>query len=434
MLEQHTERIISVLTDRTIGQRDAISLKEFISSPIPLGIKSYIQAELARELRRELLVNPRFARVDVNATGMSSVLNGFIRSCALEYAFTHTEFVALIDQAVHFLGNYLCRPRWTLRHFVFEQADRLSVGAVRERLEYTADYEYFRRLLDGVVAHKAWTHITLDQFVDVVKKIDLQVMRQDSGRELAILTKPIFDFLVLANPPGVDTIPMKPVTLFFADKEQTVLKEYIENVCKLRGRDELSLVDLIGMLDELEAAQQPVEAQQSLERDVPSTDETPIADSSSQDIVPEIPAEVVQAEESVEQEQQSLFEDRPDQQADIQAEQQAGANIHKDRRNLALSLTFSGISERQTVPKLPPLASTIPDEQQALFIKELFGKDASYYAGVIDALENTPNWKDASMYLNQFFHMNGLDPYADVVIQFTDVIHQRYNQEPSPNI
>ncbi|MBM2846545.1 MAG: hypothetical protein HW407_1857, partial [Bacteroidetes bacterium] len=45
---------------------------------------------------------------------------------------------------------------------------------------------------------------------------------------------------------------------------------------------------------------------------------------------------------------------------------------------------------------------------------------------VIAALNGISTWQEASAYLQELFQMNGLDPYADEVIAFTDAMQQRY--------
>jgi hypothetical protein len=45
---------------------------------------------------------------------------------------------------------------------------------------------------------------------------------------------------------------------------------------------------------------------------------------------------------------------------------------------------------------------------------------------VIAALNRITSWSEASAYLQELFQMNGLDPYAEEVIAFTDAIQHRY--------
>jgi hypothetical protein len=79
-------------------------------------------------------------------------------------------------------------------------------------------------------------------------------------------------------------------------------------------------------------------------------------------------------------------------------------------------------------PGLPDLAKMIPSKSRTKFIRKMFRKDAEYYASVIAELNATATWEGASAYLRDLFTLNKLDPFAEVVVEFTDVVHSRYGK------
>jgi hypothetical protein len=104
--------------------------------------------------------------------------------------------------------------------------------------------------------------------------------------------------------------------------------------------------------------------------------------------------------------------------------------VDEGKRNIPLSLTFAGMKLEQPQPP-PDLNAIISKDQRELFIRKLFKKNEALYADIIAELNTAPNWKEASLFLNELFETSKLDPFTDVAIQFTDVVQQRYTIGPT---
>ncbi len=384
MLERETDLIIQTIAARTIGPADSLSLKEFLAADIPRGVKAYTSAEVVRWLDRDLHASPALSRLDAGVPGLAQLSRGFLRSVAPFYVFPRSDLMITIDNAVHFLENYLCRPQWTLENFIFEQNPGAPVSQVRAKLEYLAEFAYYRKLLERVIQQRGWREVLVEDFRSLVIQIDDQVVKQHDPRELALLVKPMFDFLLLCDAPHDAPIPLRPVLVFLEDKKLKILKEYIEDICRIRGRAEITLDELTRFIEDLylgqPSAQEPARAQ----------------------VPPPAPA------------------------PDAFPEGAGHPRSDLDRKNVALSLTFAGMQEGQPTETLPDLNSLIPEEQRSMFIRKIFMKDEDYYGGIITALNNLHSWKDATQYLNQLFEINNLDPFAAEVIEFTDAVQKRF--------
>jgi hypothetical protein len=201
MLELETDSILATLRARTIGDREAILLREILVADIPRGIKTYMQAETVRWLETELFASPRFSRVDRQAPGVRRHGRAFIASMSALYSFPREEYISLLENAVHFLENYLCRPQWTIENFVFESGGSMSAQDVVAKLDCTVDYAYFRTLVQKLLKRRGTMDITAEEFRSILIRIDDQIVKQHNARELALLAKPIFDFLLLRDTP-----------------------------------------------------------------------------------------------------------------------------------------------------------------------------------------------------------------------------------------
>jgi hypothetical protein len=201
MLEHETDQIRAALMARTIGDRETILLREVLAADIPRGIKTYIQAETVRLFESELFALPRFSRVDRRAPGFRLHGRAFIAAMSALYSFPREEYLSLLENTIHFLENYLCRPQWTIENFVFESGGRVPVHDVVAKLECTVDYSYFRTLIQKTLQRRGIPDIGAEDFRAMLVRIDDQIVKQHNARELALLAKPIFDFLLLRDTP-----------------------------------------------------------------------------------------------------------------------------------------------------------------------------------------------------------------------------------------
>lgn len=408
MLEQEIDIIIARLAERTIGTQTHFTLGQTLASDIPDGIKSYFRCEAMRWLQQDIEPSLHFARVNMSTSRVHRAREVFLRVCASEYIFPRNEFLATLDNGVHFLTNYLCRPQWTLTEFVFGRETTLGGDHILSKLEYLDDYPHYKTLIKGILERKGWSRVDLEQFQSLLNKIDRHYVQQHTGRELAELTAPVFRFLSLTHSSTSDRIPIKPILVFFSDKSEHRIKEYIENICHVRSTAEISLAELREILDDMppvpadatEVITTTTQANEStveLHSDASSADESSVTGTASP---PGGAEEIPQINPG-------------------------------SRRNLALSLTFAGLADKTTAPVLPELHSIISSELRELFINELFGNDAAYYDAIVATLNATLHWREASLYLNEFYDINNLNPQTDEVMQFTEIVRQRYAAERS---
>lgn len=413
MLEKETELIVQILTERTIRDRDTIALREVLEAEIPKGIKTYIRADVVRWLKQGFKETPHYDRLGAAGPTSRQIVSSLVISLAGEYAFERREYLAMVDNAVHFVENYLCRPHWTLEHFIFEQTGQIDAATLHEKLQYIAEYRYLGSILEQYILTKGLEEISVDQFRSLLAKIDNEVVQQHNAHETALLARPIYEFLLLGDVSPDHPIPIKPLLVFYEDKQMTVLKDYIERVCQIRGREDLSLNELSGIITDLYGGPQQKDASLA---SGPSLADGELHDGTSGSSGETHPEPV---------------SDEPPEETPAPPEMQPAAG----RTNLALSLTFAGMHDAPSSssahvlpaqPALPELQSIIAGEQRSMFVRKVFKRDEAYYAGVIAALNRFATWQEASAYLQDLYQINGLDPYSSEVIAFTDAIQQRY--------
>jgi len=486
MLEHETDSILATLTARTIGDRETVLLREVLDADIPRGIKTYMQAETVRWLEAELFASPRFSRVDRHAAGIRRHGRAFIGSMSAAYSFPRGEFLALLENAIHFLENYLCRPQWTIENFVFESGGRMSAEDVLEKLDCTVDYAYFRTLVQRIMQRRRTRDISAEEFRTMLIRIDDQIVKQHNARELALLAKPIFDFLLLRDTPPDVSIPLKPILVFFEDKKMTILRDYIESICRIRERSEITLDELTTLVEDLYLGQAdtPTPLPRADTHNEPPPAEAERRDTGAREASPGAATEGPSGDTgehagAVSPPTEPAGGEAPDSVAPPQADQGGGHDPGIDRQAPSFFDFFTEEPDGRddgplaeeprpsTIPTPPPELtvphtpadtprSPGPDDQRvrqsyerlfagsgppegltdlreliqgharSRFVKRVFDRNEDRYEDAITSLNNSRTWREASLLLNSLYVRHGLDPFDPDVVEFTDAIHRRY--------
>jgi hypothetical protein len=429
MLEHETEQLLLRITEKTIGARPDIALKEVVSADIPKGIKACLQAEVANWLEEDLLATPRFARIIQKGHTLNPLARTFTRSLCLEYVFSREEFLSTLDNAVHFLENYLCRPQWTLAQFVFDGKTGVTLDTLVLKLEYLSDYSYYSALIERFMHRKGLKEIHVDAFQSLVARIDDQIVKRHSSRELALLAKPIYDYLLLCDAPSGQSIPISPLLVFYDDKNMHYVSEYIERICQLRGSTELSLDGLTRIIEDISPGQPQPTKRDSVRRATEQGGSARRDESIEQEEIT-FPSHRVAPTSLLDQPATRTGVETNDQieRGHAFVTDQPESDVQQ-KKNITLSLTYAGMTETPQTPSLADLNELISGEQRERIIKNMFDNDVAYYADIIAALNRTQTWKEASLYLNELFTTFSLDAFTDEAIELTDTVHRRFHAE-----
>ncbi len=428
MLERETTVIIQQLTERAIGSAQSLALKDAIAADLPKSIKLYLQCEVMLWLQKDLRNESHFSNIPSNVPVVQHLTKLYTRTLAPEYIFTREAFMITLENAVHFVENYLCRPQWTLVQFVFEKSERATLAEVQTRCEYLSDYLYYSSLVQSFMRQKGMQEIGRGDFRTLLARIDDQVVQRHNPKELALLTRPVFEYLLLQSEIAGKAIPLKPLVVFFDDKKMSAVKDYIESICRIRNLESLTIEQLAGIIEDLYSGAGPKTA---------PAKEPPSQSDIRHDVsrgrpersgVPEAAAETKTVE--IQQELDPVAPQMVETPTPRSEEpMQSVTSLSTDRRNIALSLTFSGMTSKAvaSTSPLPDLRDAIDSDQRERFITTIFQKDKAYYDVVIETLNSMTTWKDASLYLQTFYQTSGVDPFVQDVVEFTDLIQHRYS-------
>jgi hypothetical protein len=351
MLERETELIKQIIVESTIDGRDAVKLSEVVAAELPRGVKAFMTAQVISLLEADLEKSSQLQHI---TKGIASTVMGdrtLLRSLAMAFSLPREEFVRLTEDTVHFLENYLCRPQWTLKNVMFEKSQTITFEEMAKKLEFAVEYSYFRILIDRHALRNGWKTITAEEFASLVEKVDQEVVRKHSPRELALLTKPIYDFLLFGDPSMDLPIPLGAILLFFDDKKMTTERDHIERIYKVRSRTQISMNELIGILEDLYRVESTVKEEvEETEKEILAPITSPMESSPSQHIVDEQPTEQPEPIAAEKQEEKHIEE---------HGENREEEHIIAPARVDILSTTKDGVEKTPLPPNMPHAVDAI---------------------------------------------------------------------------
>lgn len=396
IFETEIAAIIHTVQARTIGEGDSILLKNVMTSDIHPALKAYILAEVEKLLQQEREKEARSKRFSYALPEIVSLQRQIDILLVQEYEFTRGEFESVVDEAVHFQFNFLCRPQWTLLNFVFENNRTISSTELERKLRYAVEYQYFRKLIRRYVVNHGLVEVSYEELRDLLERIDREVVAQHSALELARMTRPLFAFIEAGHlQPKKDlldhVLPINAAIVFFEDKKLDAIKSALESE-RDGGTNEITVSQLAMLIARVRG-------------------ETPSA--------PEKPSVAITKEQE------------PDELADHAVFE----FVHKPTEAPPAPPAAEAIEKNEQASNIaPPLLDVytlFSPSDQKLFIRKLFKKNEVEFRNTLDGLEPLRTWEEASFYLDRVFQANDVDPFSKETIRFTDVIQSRYLQPPS---
>jgi hypothetical protein len=392
IFESEISSIIQTVLIRTIGEDDSIRLRTVIASEIHPALKAYVRSEVEKLLQQERQKEMRSKRFSYSLPEIASLQRQIDLLLIQEYEFTRGEYEAMIDEAVHFQFNYLCRPQWTLLNFVFENKRRVSAEELERKLQYCIEYPYFSKLIKRYLIDRGLAEVSYEELGRLLGKIDFEVTARHSPQELVRMTRPLLNFLEAGRlrsgqASAAQTLPMNAAVVFFEDKKLDDIRGELERMRDIEGWQELPAEELAAAIERVRPGQRT---------EVVEPSQVPLPE----------------AEEKFQQ------ADRPIMEAAEPATLQP--ILIDDHQAVSNAQT-----KREEEPRIE-ISALISSADRKVFVRRLFHKNEVEFRNALDALERLRTWQEASHYLDQVFQANNIDPFSKVAIRFTDLVHSRY--------
>lgn len=417
IFETEIEMIINSVRSRTIGEAESIRLKDILAANIHQAIKAYFKARVEQQLQHERQLEVRAKKFPYALPEVLRLQEQIDLLLVHNYEFGRHDFEGMLDHAVHFEFNFLCRPQWTLLSFIFENQRRRSTTDIERKLKYCVDYAYYAEIIKRYIEDRGLAELTYEEFGSLLERIDQEIVARHSSVELALMARPMLRFIEAALPiqagsPSEAHIPINAAVVFFEDKKLNVIKERLE--AERDGRDvtDISLLQLANLIEKVRTGDE--EAEVSL----PET-----------------------AHEEKEAAPDHVVQETSEQKPGLPADGEPGpvpkgpVKVYSDFAEdepIPVEPSPEGTLEEQPAPatehpgEAQDMQSLFSPTEQKMFIRKIFRKHEIEFRLALDELDKIKDWGEAARYLKEIFLLNDVDPFCDEAILFTDKIQARY--------
>jgi hypothetical protein len=406
IFESEIEHIMNGVRARTIGEAESIRLRDILHADLHPALKAYFKARVWQMLQQERQTEVRSKKLPYGLPEIMRLQDQIDILLVYNYVFGQHDFTLMLDHAVHFQFNFLCRPQWTLLNFIFENQRRRPTSDIRRKLEYCVDYAYYAEIIKRYIDDRGLAELTYEEFSGLLEKLDQEIVAAHSSVELALMTRPILRFIDSSRehvdqPLADSTIPINAAIVFFEDKKLNDIKERLEAERDGNAVTEVSLRQLANVIEKVRTGDDAAEA--VFPEDHP--EEQPAA---------EVPAEikpVIEVKPAKPKLPVKVFSDFEEDLPVVARIQEAvGEPIALDG--------FEGV--------LINLQSLFSPSEEKTFIKKVFHKDELLFREALDRLNLMEDWHDASKYLQEMYLTNDVDPFSEEAILFTDKVQRRF--------
>jgi hypothetical protein len=420
IFEPEVLSIINAVRAKTIGEEDDVLLKNVLGADIHPAIKAYFKAEVERKLESARATEVRSSNFSYGLPEVASLQQQIDLVLVQHYHFTRPEFEPLLEESVYFQFNYLCRPQWTLLNFIVGDIRSVQASVIEKKLRYCVDYVYFPELIKRYMVAHGLAGMTYEEFKAILEKIDNEVIAQHSSYELAQMTRALFAFVEFGKKvPQTDltqqTLPINAAIVFFEDKQLDEIRARLEFERDKHSVDVLTIEQLADFIEivrtgdeQAKAVPKPPPAAEEKPQHLPSpTVPTPMPSAMPPVIPMVLPTETPPPGN----------QNAP-----------AGVPAKAEKRHV---LVF-GENDEQYIKATPGrkqydfLAGFTEDEQERV-IKKIFKNDKPAFLALVMAVSMAKEWAQAAHSLDALYMKNGIDPFSEDAVFFTDRLSGRFS-------
>lgn len=271
--------------------KGGVHLVQVLDHPsLDRAFKEFFRAEVEWQLYQDRIQRQSNLPIEPNDLVFRNVW-GQVEDYVRQHArFDRRQALALIDTAVKSILNYRIRPRVTLKWFVYRGEPTKPVCEIFLRLQYFADYPYFRQgfeqwMEERSLARDSMQIMPMFEFERLVKQLDDDYILDLSTSEFLDLLDPIFSFFNdPSTPTALEAIPIEALIVFLDDKDIQVIAQKFERMLYHDGVRNVTREMILRVVEQVlqELEQQEYQPEHKSEHDASAASAEAIASSDVQ--------------------------------------------------------------------------------------------------------------------------------------------------------
>lgn len=217
--------------------KGGVHLVQVLDHPLlDRSFKEFFRAEVEWQLYQDRIQRQSNLPIEPNDPVFRNVwrqVEDYVRQHA---RFDRRQALGLIDTAAKSILNYRIRPRVTLKWFVYRGEPTKPVCEIFLRLQYFADYPYFRHGFEQWMEERSLERGSMQimpifEFERLVKQLDDDYILDLSTSEFLDLLEPMFSFFNdPSTPRALEAIPIEALIVFLDDKDIQVIAQKFERM------------------------------------------------------------------------------------------------------------------------------------------------------------------------------------------------------------
>ena len=455
MLDQIIDNIIQKIRTEVVKPgMNQIPLTYMFTRDVPDSIKHFFDQEVEIWIREESEKFGSSERFDYETPEVQMLIDKIFDILKQTATFHINQFNRLLERAIKLQANYLIRPHQTLTQFLFKDNFVITTIEVYDMLKYFDKFQYYKDALTDYFNQKYLREISQTQFEELIKGIDMQVFSKNPIDTSLQAIKIINNFINEGRDNPSDRMSTRMLSMIFRDRNLLEYAEQVEGEAR-NNTGELSMAQLeqilrtgkslidIGGAPESEPVS--FDAIPDIEEARPAVQVETIEVPEARDVeIPELEPEIEDEDDYYEPEEEEVeaqvqppiaappvvqppppppppvsTPDPVPAPAPVPAEAAVGSDTAADQLARAVGDQMKGV-------ELEDLNKLITPKQRKKFIKKVFKKNEQQYVDFLTHLNGTPDWKNASNMIDNFFYQQGLNPYSKEALEFSDLIYNRY--------
>lgn len=421
MLDQIIENIIVKIREEVVKPgMNQVPLTYIFTRNIPDSIKHFFDQEVEIWIREEAEKFSESERFDYEMPEVQMLVDKIFDILKQSANFHINQFNRLLERAIKLQANYLIRPQQTLTQFLFKDNFVITTIEVYDMLKYFDKFQYYKDALTDYFNQKYLREISQTQFEELIKGIDQQVFSRNTVETTLQAIKIIANFINEGRSSASDAIPTRILTMIFNDRKLSEFAGYVERETKA-GASSLTISEL----EQILRTGKPLR-EAGISTPTVRIDEIPDIEEER----PEVQVETIQVPEK-------STVPKPPEYTEVEED-----DYYEEEEEVSASPSMQQTAERASVSAAEQLANLVGDQmkgrnlqdlnhlitpkQRKKFVKKVFKKREDQYREFLGLLNGTPDWKNASNMIDNFFYQQGLNPYSQEALEFSDLVYNRY--------
>lgn len=381
-VDEGKRRLVAVILERALGERNIVTCRQLLNSNIPAYIKEIFLNHAKKRFREEKPIHWNFTdNYDFDDDEVRNLLEQLTKALILSVKFHITDLEKRVVSSVNFYLQLYLKPFETIEKAVFMSGKAISTERICRQLENLNGFSELSKHIAIAISNLKEKEINKTTFNIIAKKAVKKVYNDNDDNSMKEDFKKFVEFYFY----GCDQFIPKAI-------DSSIFKEF------LLGRGMVNAVSI-------------VEKKEQQGKKLWRTED--VSDLYFYQTIPEkyggIPEEtkVINIKRKTEKK-------KPKKTKIIFSSQDDKYTIN--RRNI----------EKQPPGPYPALGNIISTKEKKTFIKRIFNNDLYAYLKFMEILDSTEKWKTAKNIIDTELERRDIDTYSKEALKLGDRVFSKY--------